>query len=488
MPQDAPPNGSAPDLAPVGSWSRVAGMQAKLHRWAAADPGRRFDDLFNFVHDPATLIVAFARVAGNHGADTPGVDGLTAAYVEEAVGVPGFLDDLRAALKDGSFRPLPVRERKIPKPGGSGKLRKLGIPCIADRVVQAALKLVLEPIFEADFEPVSYGFRPKRRAHDAIAEIHQYGTQGYRWVLDADIEAAFDNLSHSAVVDRVRARVKDKRVLALVKAFLKAGVLTETGDREDSLTGTPQGGILSPLIFNVAMSALDEHLHRPWKPGGSMHTGYLRSRRRVQGLPRWRIVRYADDFVVLVHGTQADAENLRADVAQVLAPMGLQLSAAKTQVVHMSDGFDFLGFHIRWKRKRGTNKWHVYTFIADRPIRSVKAKIRALTNRTSQQDPGAALTRLNQIMRGWANYFNHAACKRTLSRLSPFAWWRVTRWLRALHRWKWKDVRRAFTTPNGRWKPVTAGGTELFNLETVRITRYRYRGNTIPNPWTLKHT
>jgi RNA-directed DNA polymerase len=488
MPQDAPPNGSAPDPAPVGSWSRVAGMQAKLHRWAAADPGRRFDDLFNFVHDPATLIVAFDRVAGNHGANTPGVDGLTAAYVEEAVGVPGFLDALRAALKDGSFRPLPVRERKIPKPGGSGKLRKLGIPCIADRVVQAALKLVLEPIFEADFEPVSYGFRPKRRAHDAIAEIHQYGTQGYRWVLDADIEAAFDNLSHCAVMARVRARVKDKRVLALVKAFLKAGVLTETGGREDSLTGTPQGGILSPLIFNVAMSALDEHLHRPWRPGGSMHTGYLRSRRRVQCLPRWRIVRYADDFVVLVHGTQADAENLREDVAQVLAPMGLRLSAAKTQVVHMSDGFDFLGFHIRWKRKRGTSKWHVYTFIADRPIRSVKAKIRALTNRTSQQDPGAVLTRLNQIMRGWANYFKHAACKRTLSRLSHFVWWRVTRWLRALHRWKWKDVRRAFTTPDGRWKPVTAGGTELFNLETVRITRYRYRGNTIPNPWTLKHT
>ena len=133
-------------------------MQAKLHRWAVADPGRRFDDLFNFVYDPATLIVAFGRVAANHGANTPGVDGLTAAYVEEVVGVPGFLDDLRAAVKDGSFRPLPVRERLIPRPGGSGKFRKLGIPCIADRVVQAALKLVLEPIFEADFEPCSYGF------------------------------------------------------------------------------------------------------------------------------------------------------------------------------------------------------------------------------------------------------------------------------------------------------------------------------------------
>jgi RNA-directed DNA polymerase len=171
-------------------------MQAKLHRWAAADPGRRFDDLFNFVCDPATLIVAFDRVAGNRGANTPGVDGMTVALVEERLGVPGFLDDLRAALKGGSFRPLPVRERKIPKPGGSGKLRKLGIPAVADKVIQAALKLVLEPIFEADFEPVSYGFRPMRRAHDAIAEIHHFGTSGYRWVLDADIEAALDASTH----------------------------------------------------------------------------------------------------------------------------------------------------------------------------------------------------------------------------------------------------------------------------------------------------
>ncbi len=192
MPQDAPPNGSAP----VPAWDRVAGMQAKLHRWAAADPGRRFDDLFNLVHDPATLFIAFCRVAGNQGANTPGVDGITTEYVKEAVGVPGFLDDLRAALKDGSFRPLPVRERMIPKPGGSGKLRRLGIPAIADRVVQAALKLVLEPIFEAGFEPVSYGFRPRRRAQDAIAEIHHFGTRGYRRVLDADIEAAFDPSSH----------------------------------------------------------------------------------------------------------------------------------------------------------------------------------------------------------------------------------------------------------------------------------------------------
>ena len=180
-------------------------MQAKLHRWAVADPGRRFDDLFNFVYDPATLIVAFARVAGNQGANTPGVDGLTVDDIEERIGVPGFLLDLRAALMDGSFRPLPVRERKIPKSGGSGKVRKLGIPSIADRVVQAALKLVLEPVFEADFLPASYGFRPKRRAHDAIAEIHHFGTRGYRWVLDDYVEHYNTHGAHRALELRAPA-------------------------------------------------------------------------------------------------------------------------------------------------------------------------------------------------------------------------------------------------------------------------------------------
>ncbi|MFL4910532.1 reverse transcriptase domain-containing protein [Streptomyces sp. MMS24-I2-30] len=271
MPEDAPPNGGAPaGSALLGSSGRVLEMQTKLHRWAVADPGRRFDDLFNFVHDPATLMLAFDRVAGNQGSRTAGVDGLTVADVESAPGVPGFLDALRADLKSGSFRPLPVRERKIPKPGGSGKVRSLGIPSVADRTVQAALKLVPEPIFEADFLPVAYGFRPKRRAQDAIAEIQRFGTKGYRWVLDADIEAAFDNVSHRAVMDAVRVWVKDKRVLALVKAFLKSGILAEDGRRRDTHTGTPQGGILSPLIFNIALSALDEHLHRDWKPGGRL--------------------------------------------------------------------------------------------------------------------------------------------------------------------------------------------------------------------------
>jgi RNA-directed DNA polymerase len=207
------------------------------------------------------------------------------------------------------------------------------------------------------------------------------------------------------------------------------------------------------------------------------HAGFC-ERRRVRLPPPTLLV-------VLVHGTRADVEALREEVAGVLAPLGLRRSPSKTRVAHLSDGFDFLGFRIQWRRKRGTNTWHVYTFIADRPIRSLKAKIRALTPRSSQQDPKGVLIRLNQIMRGWANYFKHAVCKHTLGNLANFAWWRVARWLRTLHRWRWTDLRRRLTTPDGRWKPIAADGIELFNLESVAVTRYRWRGTTIPNPWTL---
>ncbi|MCX4523258.1 group II intron reverse transcriptase/maturase [Streptomyces anulatus] len=461
-------------------------MQAKLHRWAVADPGRRFDDLFNLVHDPATLIVAFDRVAGNRGARTAGVDDLTVADVEERIGVPGVLDDLRTQLKTGAFRALPVREKKIPKPGGSGKVRRLGIPVIADRVVQAALKLVLEPIFEADFRPVSYGFRPNRRAQDAIAEIHFFGTRGYRWVLDADIQACFDDIEHAPLMDRVRSRIKDKRVLALVKAFLKAGVLTELGELQDTHTGTPQGGVISPLLANIALSVLDEHVHGSWEPDGELGTQKRRERRRLKHLPNWRIVRYADDFVILVHGTEQDTEALHEEIAHALAPMGLRLSPAKTRVVHMSEGFDFLGFRIQWRRKQGTNKWYVYTFVAQRPLRSLKAKIRALTHKTSQQELSYVLTSLNMVMRGWANYFRHAVAKNTFSMLDNFTWWRIIRMLRERHHWTWADVRRRFTTASGRWLPITAGDIELRKISEIRVTRYRYRSKSIPTPWPLQ--
>ena len=232
---------------------RVLGIQAKLHRWARDDSHRRFDDLYNLVCDPAFLLVAWVRVRSNKGARSAGVDGRSAWYIE-ATGVEGFLERLRSALKDRSFRPLPVRERMIPK--ADGKKRRLGIATITDRVVQASLKLVLEPIFEADFLPCSYGFRPGRRTHDAVAEVHHFTSRTYEWVVEGDIKACFDEISHCALLDRVRARVGDKRVLALVKAFLKAGILTEDGllkdtscrysARVDSFTAAQQCGPVGP--------------------------------------------------------------------------------------------------------------------------------------------------------------------------------------------------------------------------------------------------
>jgi RNA-directed DNA polymerase len=169
----------------------------------------------------------------------------------------------------------------------------------------------------------------------------------------------------------------------------------------------------------------------------------------------------------------------------VLAPLGLRLSPAKTRIVHMSESLDFLGFRIQWRRKRGTSKWNVYTFIAERPVRSVKDRVRALTNRTSQQPPRDVLIRLNLIMRGWANYFKHAVCKHTLDAVENFVWHRVIRWWMRLRCWTWKDVRRHLTGPNGRWRRPTADGIELFNIASVPVTRYRYRGSRIPNPWTV---
>ena len=171
------------------------------------------------------------------------------------------------------------------------------------------------------------------------------------------------------------------------------------------------------------------------------------------------------------------------NITHVLQPLGLRLSAAKTRIVHMSDGFDFLGFHIQWKRKRGTNKWYVYTFIAERPLRAVKAKIRSLTHRVSQANMGAVITRINQILRGWTNYFRHAVCKHTLNHLRYFVNWRLIRWLRKRHRWRWSQFRRRFTTPSGGWLPFGADGVILFNPASVTVTRYRYRGEKIPNPY-----
>ncbi len=460
-----------PDL--VEAEARVLEIQTKLHQWAADDPHRRFGDLYNLVCDPAFLLVAWARVRGNRGARSAGVDGVRPRDI--VFGRETLLPALRDDLKARRFVPLPVREKLIPKSGG--KLRGLGIPTARDRTVQAALKLVLEPIFEADFKPVSYGFRPKRRAQDAIAEIHQFTSRSYEWVLEGDITACFDEIDHVALMDRVRRRIGDKRVLSLVKGFLKAGVLGEDQVERDTITGTPQGGILSPLLANIALSVLDDHFVGAWESWGDFNA---RSYRRRKGLATYRLVRYADDFVVMVAGTRQHAEGLRTEVAAVLAPMGLRLSEQKTMITHIDEGFEFLGFRIQRQRQRGTDKRFVYTWPSKKALASVKAKVRTLTRGGTNQPLGVLLRRLNPVLRGWANYFRHGVSSTTFSYLNAFSWRRVVCWLRHKYRranWKWL---RRHCLPG--WRP-TDGGITLFNPATMAVTRYRYRGAKIPSPW-----
>ena len=238
-------NTPAPLSAVESAQERVLGWQNKLHRWAAEDEDKRFGDLFNLLCDPGTLMVAWERVKQNRGSKTAGVDGETRKRIEQT-GVENVLSELRRSLRDGSYAPLPVRERKIPK-RGSGKVRSLGIPALRDRIVQMAAKLVLEPIFEAGFSSTSFGFRPGRRAQDAIEEVRRFiNPPGcYEWVIEGDVENCFGALHHGLLMEQVRRRVTDKRVLALIRKFLAAGVMLELGTVTATPSGTPQGAILT---------------------------------------------------------------------------------------------------------------------------------------------------------------------------------------------------------------------------------------------------
>ena len=452
---------------------RVLRMQAKLHQWATDSPDRRFDDLFNLVSDPAFLVVAWHRVRGNRGARSAGIDGVKPNSI---VFGDRLLAELRDDLKAQRFQPVAVRERMIPK--ANGKRRRLGIPTVRDRVVQASLKLVLEPIFEADFKPCSYGFRPKRRAQDAIAEIHLFASHSYEWVLEGDITACFDEIDHTALLGRVRDRIGDKRVLVLVKAFLKSGILSEDGVMIGTKTGTPQGGILSPLLANIALSALDEHFADVWKSWGSDSS---RSRRHNKGLATYRLVRYADDFVVMVSGTRSHAETLRDEVAELLTPMGLRLSEEKTVIVHIDEGFDFLGFRIQRKLKQGTNKLCVYTWPSKKALASIMAKVKTLTRQGTHHPLADLLSQLNLALRGWTTYFRHGVSKATFQYLGYYTWRRVVGWICRKHRrTNWQFLLQRYF--HHGWQ-IGDNGIDLFDTRAVAVTRYRYRGQRIPTPW-----
>jgi RNA-directed DNA polymerase len=469
-------NTSASPLGLEEAQRRVLHVQCKLHKWASHDAGRRFCDLWNLVCDPATLLVAWSRVSQNRGSRTAGVDAVTRQHVEQH-GVQQFLTELRGELKAGAFRPLPVRERLIPK--RDGRMRRLGIPTLKDRVVQMALKLVLEPIFETGFYSSSYGFRPGRRAQDAITEIVRFSgtTVNYEWVIEADIEACFDRIAHSQLLGEVRRRVEDRRVLALVRAFLKAGVMRETGGRQQTVSGTPQGGIASPLLANIALSALDRCYAADWQEMTSYasKTHYLRSKGHVT----YRLVRYADDFVVLVNGSREQAQALLAQLDQRVQTLGLNLKPEKTGITHIDEGFVFLGMKIM-RRAKGKRRY-VYTFVGDEAFASIKRKVKALTGRsTTNLSLSELLRRLNPILRGWAGYFRYAAATHTFSYLGYYVWWRVVRWLRKKHRrMTWKQLRRRYYGKDR----IQDKGIVLYNPASMRIVRYRFRGAQIATPW-----
>jgi RNA-directed DNA polymerase len=494
----------ATEEPPVDSGDRadeawLLGIQRKLYQWSRTHPDESYGDLWNWVTDPRNLRSAWRRIARNKGSRTAGVDGMTVASIRSTMGEEAFLERLRDDLRTGRYQPSPSRRKLIPKPGQPGKFRPLGIPTVRDRVVQGAAKNLLEPIFEATFWHISYGFRPGRGCHGALEHIRmtmrprakagdgRRQRTPYQWVIEGDIKGCFDHIDHHKLMLRVRARIGDLKVTRLIGRFLKAGVLSD-GFLLPTNEGTPQGGVISPLLANIALGVIEERYER-W----THHRQKIQARRtcdgvtaalrarmsdRKAGRPVFFPVRYADDFVILVSGTREQAEQEKADLASHLREiMSLELSVDKTRVSDLTEGFTFLGHRVRYK-------WHPrFGFMPRIEIPNAKRAdlryaVKQVTNRsTTTWSLSHLLQKLNSILRGWGNYFRFCTGAGQLFASLDFRVGdRIWRWLMKKHG-RLSRKRTALRRLPSRLHPTRRvwreGRTEQFLLSALRVERFR---------------